>query len=857
MTAKDAAIYDACKTHLPEAMDVLLVRADVVSGAQTWICPACGSGSGEHHTGCGIVPDDTTHWHCFACGQTGDIFDLYELSKHLDSRAARIAALAQFGNCKRQPQTEPTKKKETPADAVQAAKNQAAAYLAHCHLLTQDAGNAYLASKHLPYDPADGLLLDGEQLIVTYVLDDDTPVGWQAVQPDGRKDNPAGMSLYPGQHHVLPPKQGDGIIIAEGIATALAVWHATGLETWSVGMCSNILPCAKIARNTHPAATIYIAGDNDMHLVAQGRENLGKFKMLEAAKAVAGIPCLCPPINGPTKGTDFADIYKSQGVDATKTAFWTAAEDGKRLAEGVIIRQALPSTAPENEIREEVDEKNIFATPINDFPMDVFTNEGQQLIIETAKAKQCSPVMAAWGYNMLLSAVTGNYWRATITRTWKANGVLWNLLLADSADSKTPVYKKFTAPLNKVDNILMAEQKEKEKLLQAGEDKKKEKAPRVTAFVTSGTPEGLTQRCAATPGGFLFGKEESENFINHMDRYSAGGGTGDMMTMLCSAHDGVVEKPALKVAEETACESAWISLSMCLQTAFFSDHFNQKHRTAGFLQRFNIWLTEDTDTPPFTGFAEKKESDALMDKFAAEFKSTIDKIMSIYETTGEFHPFDCIYEPDAAEYVKVKMNELIQIRNDAKHGVDTLDPKSPMPERLIREFGATIRKFTETFNRNAICLHHEKIIVQGQTAKNDLRINLETVKKSWKLTQWQLLSTRAAWLRFSPNVISLSALGSALMLAAAEHVGLDIGQRTGNGWFVTKDELLSTVKKYTAEDLSNTRSALTRIGLEFRKLDTIKQLKEARMLDSNGQRRQGFLIPDAVIATFKKHFETD
>lgn len=44
-------------------------------GANMYICPLCGSGTGKHHTGAFSIKDDTS-WKCFSCNEGGDIFDL-------------------------------------------------------------------------------------------------------------------------------------------------------------------------------------------------------------------------------------------------------------------------------------------------------------------------------------------------------------------------------------------------------------------------------------------------------------------------------------------------------------------------------------------------------------------------------------------------------------------------------------------------------------------------------------------------------------------------------------------------------------------------------------------------------------
>ena len=44
-------------------------------GANMYVCPLCGSGTGSHSTGAFSIKDGTS-WKCFSCNKGGDIFDL-------------------------------------------------------------------------------------------------------------------------------------------------------------------------------------------------------------------------------------------------------------------------------------------------------------------------------------------------------------------------------------------------------------------------------------------------------------------------------------------------------------------------------------------------------------------------------------------------------------------------------------------------------------------------------------------------------------------------------------------------------------------------------------------------------------
>lgn len=60
------------------------------SKGRQYICPCCGSGTGKNKTGAFTLnpATDFTTWTCFACGQKGDIFELYQKINHCDFQTA-------------------------------------------------------------------------------------------------------------------------------------------------------------------------------------------------------------------------------------------------------------------------------------------------------------------------------------------------------------------------------------------------------------------------------------------------------------------------------------------------------------------------------------------------------------------------------------------------------------------------------------------------------------------------------------------------------------------------------------------------------------------------------------------------
>lgn len=81
------------KTYLRDYVESITRKS---KGKDKYVCPLCGSGTGEHRTGAFTIGQGGTHWECFSCGKGGDLFDLigeYETIPTLQERIERAKEL--------------------------------------------------------------------------------------------------------------------------------------------------------------------------------------------------------------------------------------------------------------------------------------------------------------------------------------------------------------------------------------------------------------------------------------------------------------------------------------------------------------------------------------------------------------------------------------------------------------------------------------------------------------------------------------------------------------------------------------------------------------------------------------------
>lgn len=117
------------------------------------------------------------------------------------------------------------------------------------------------------------------------------------------------------------------IVIAEGVATALSIHHATGLSVVAAMCSGNLSHVALAIRLKYPAGDIVIAADNDRGKELAGEPNVG----LLAARAAASLidAKIAIPVDDDVCITDFNDVASRQGARVVRDAIQNApyAED--------------------------------------------------------------------------------------------------------------------------------------------------------------------------------------------------------------------------------------------------------------------------------------------------------------------------------------------------------------------------------------------------------------------------------------------------------------------------------------------------------------------------------------------------
>ena len=146
---------------------------------------------------------------------------------------------------------------------------------------------------------------------------------FQRIGPDGFKQFYEGGRVE-GGHYVIGDLAKPGpLLIAEGYATAATLHEVTGRPAIVAFNAGNLMPVARTYRQLYPDREIYIAGDNDHRREAEGKPNVGREKAEETAAAIGGF-ALLPTFAENDLGTDWNDVARAQGPDASRQQFAVA-----------------------------------------------------------------------------------------------------------------------------------------------------------------------------------------------------------------------------------------------------------------------------------------------------------------------------------------------------------------------------------------------------------------------------------------------------------------------------------------------------------------------------------------------------
>ena len=164
------------------------------------------------------------------------------------------------------------------------------------------------------------------------------PSNLQFIPPEpGRTKLPLPGAKMQGGHCVIGKMgQGSAVMVCEGWATGKTLHALSGLPVVAAFSAGNLREVAEMVAAKYPGRTVLIAGDNDHKKeremdsrTSKPRENVGRVRAEEAARAVGGVAVL-PPFKAHEKGSDWNDLAALRGPATARSVLRQVVAEAQR-----------------------------------------------------------------------------------------------------------------------------------------------------------------------------------------------------------------------------------------------------------------------------------------------------------------------------------------------------------------------------------------------------------------------------------------------------------------------------------------------------------------------------------------------
>lgn len=271
------------KSKLPDYVNSI-TQATPKAGRQLYVCPLCNSGTGPNATGAFSLDEKSNleKWHCFACGQGGDIFDLIGAVQGVSDPSEQFKLTAEmYGQNLRKLEIQNSKipdavRPETGHTSTERPKFDPAKYIMQCaqrisqtdYLKRRGFNDATIKRFNLGYDPEAWLGKDikGPAIIIPcqpdYFLRRSLD---PAVSSASKYLNMAGRSIsadcFLGIQY-LTENSAEPVFIVEGALNAISL-EQVGVAAISANSHSNYQKLISYIKEHTPTRPIIVAFDPD------------------------------------------------------------------------------------------------------------------------------------------------------------------------------------------------------------------------------------------------------------------------------------------------------------------------------------------------------------------------------------------------------------------------------------------------------------------------------------------------------------------------------------------------------------------------------------------------------------------
>lgn len=339
----------------------------------SFVCPACGSGTGKNRTTAFSIAPGGKRWKCFSCNRSGDVFDLAGVIIGSEDRHKQLEEVARFIGAEVSDRAPAARERQAGAKPRKIVEDHSEGIRKHTEYVERarqamggSAGEAYMTARGftpleverfgLGYDP------DLKRVVIPFSADpgehyhvDRDITGKAAHKYEKPKTSEVGAQplFNPGA------LEGEALFIVEGALDALAV-EACGYEAVALCSTSNHATVSRIVADFEGVAVVLTDSDKAGRAAAES---------LAAELAAGGVP---------TFNATAEWLWGEEGEDAIKDPAELFASDREALADflAVALENAWVQKASEEEARYSAAMATMKAVDPADEARKIFALEG-------------------------------------------------------------------------------------------------------------------------------------------------------------------------------------------------------------------------------------------------------------------------------------------------------------------------------------------------------------------------------------------------------------------------------------------------------------------------------------------------
>ena len=308
------------------------------------------------------------------------------------------------------------------------------------------------------------------------------------------------------------------------------------------------------------------------------------------------------------------------------------------------------------------------------FPLDVFPQSVQSIILDMAKYENYKIEFIATSMLSAVSAALGGTYRIRIKGDWQSNGALYVILVGRPGLGKTPPLEAAYRPIRKHDYALFkAYEAEMEVWKAAGENGRKPVLKRT--IISDFTPESLMLTHNNNPRSVVILVDEIMGMFNSANRYT----NGQLIEQLLTAWSGgALDVTRVSNTIPVHIEHPCINIIGGTQTKRVYELLRKGFEENGLLDRILFVLPKSSR---MSEWVNRDDDGEKMSATATRWENILDKVLALdYDTEAEERiPHVLSMDREAKEYFfswwNSKVERINKIEDDAE--VDSREMKHP------------------------------------------------------------------------------------------------------------------------------------------------------------------------------------